>query len=513
LSFAASLARRGHAIKYLSPHSSLEHGKDLVSVGEGQVHAFQPKAGSINTAAWRAIAEEVREAAIIPVEVPGMARKVADRAHLVLSGRITDPVRNKISLMNADLTEKGYSEIDVIDVDQLVPIFRDAFASFFPSAIQPTQELLRLYLRDGRGPQDKASLCRILALIAGNASIAKGWKRALSNVAIAAEFVSSTYRVQANHISLVDTWIVAASQILRVAGSRNLADTVWRPSLELCAEAIAAAGDDLVAEILDRKDFIEGYPLFDIVFIANRKTIALGYAAAVINARMIRGNDVRADAERLAEVTTRELPWGAWGEAAWNYQLNVAIALSRIASGALLGEQIVNEWLGFVCPSRAPWPRDPYWTVESALSLRALQDDRERPTVELSRTSYTASAAVDFLARRMRRQTLSRRWADVSRFQLASVKPDKEWMEFEWQIDAAAVELRSLPATGSWQELRLSAFQARSTLFCDQDAWLLPYFLCAYPHRTASWFAGELDYRTSDEAGRAEWDHANVPPA
>ena len=127
------------------------------------------------------------------------------------------------------------------------------------------------------------------------------------------------------------------------------------------------------------------------------------------------------------------------------------------------------------------------------------------PKPERMRLSYSAESAVGFLARRMRRQTLNREWRSISRFDHVSMMADRLCDYLDWRIENGVLEVNVIPITGSWKQLRGSAAQQRSDLFDEGDTWLLPYFLCTFPHRVNGDFSGELDYRTSNAAFRSEW--------
>jgi hypothetical protein len=505
LPFAAYLSKQGHTIQYLSPHSALEHGKDIVSTESRTVHAYQLKAGNVDMATWRSIQEEVREAATVPIDIPGLPRRLPHRAYLVLSGHLSDPVRNQINLINDDHAARAFAPIEVIELRQLVSGFANLFDTFCPADIRPIHELVGLYLRDGRGPQDKVTLHSTFHEIAGNPKPGRAVGRAAANLVVAAEFASAPFRQAQNHISVIDSWVLAAAMILKLAKQSQIESRYWSQSLALCKEAIDRSAQDLLTEVLSRQDFIEGAPFFDSTFIGHRRTMVLGYAAAVLNAQSISGADVRLTCQKLIEVTKRELPFEVWGEAAWNYQLNLALALRHVPEGLRIGEQVVSAWLRHVCPRRGPWPKDPYWSVEASHSLEQLRIEETHEGYERAKASYSAGPAMSFLARRMLRQTLAILWSSVSRYQLARVVPREAWMEFEWQIDDGIVEMERLPLTGSWSSLRKRAFTERSSLFNKDEIWLLPYFLCTYPHRITSKLAGELDYRTSPEPFREEW--------
>ncbi|MDO8612500.1 MAG: hypothetical protein Q7R32_06715 [Dehalococcoidia bacterium] len=504
LSFASYLAKAGHRVKYVSQHSVLEHGKDIVSISpDRNLHAYQLKAGNINLPAWREMRGEVLEAATVPVEIPGVARRCADRAFLVLTGQVSDPVRNQIALINKDHESRRYAPIETIELQELVGNFADVFESFFPATVAPLHDLVRLYLQDGRGPQDKRSLFTLLSDIVTGSSRRQPFARTLSNLTVACEFAAAPFRNSGNHISVIDTWVVAACSILIEAKRSSRHPRSWRLSLDFCKQAIAAAGDELLAEGLSRDDFSEGDPLIDAAFSIHRKLVALGYMGAVINARSIQGDEVRNDSERLLEIVLREAPFSPWGEGAWNYYLNLALALRHTPNGNHAAERIIASWVAHMCPRKPPWPKAPYWRVEDEISL-SQQREQETP-VERARISYTAAAAMGFLSRRMLRNTLQRLWPAVSKYDLAHMVPPEAWSELNWNMEDGTLELHLLPLTGSWSQLRSAAGAQRSGLFEDEQSWLLPFFLCTYPHRAAPTLSGELDFRTSPESFRKEW--------
>jgi len=508
LPFASYLTKSGHKVKYVSSHGALEHGKDIISISpQREMHAYQLKAGNINLASWREMAGEVREAATVPVEIPGIARRAVDRAFLVLTGRVADPVRNQITLINDDHISRGYAPIETVELPELVGKFTAVFESFFPATIAPLHDLVRLYLQNGRGPQSKSTLFTVLENVVGSPSRPSAMARALSNLVVAAEFAAAPYRGSRNSISVIDTWVIAACHILRLARRLSLHPRYWKQPLGFCQQAIGSAGTDLLDECFSRDHFLEGDPLLDAAFLPHRKSIVLGYMGAAVNSRFIQGKEVREHSARLLDVLHRERPLGGWGEGTWNYYLNLALALRHTPDGDTTAEAMVASWLADTCPRRPPWPKDPYWTADDEVSLSRQREQSTREEPERSRISYTAAAATGFLARRMLRNTLKWAWSAFSRYLLAQVVPAEPWRELDWTIEETCLELQVLPITGSWSKLREQAAAQRSALFGEEESWLLPYFLCVYPHRTTPALSGELDFLTSSPSFRKEWSN------
>jgi hypothetical protein len=507
LALAACLAREGHAIKHVSTHESLEHGKDIVSrAPEGHVYAYQLKAGEINKRRWREIRDEVREAAIVPVDIPGLPRGVPHRVFLVLTGRLSDPVRNEIGLLNGQHHERGWAEIEPIELSELVSRFTKAFETFFPSTLGPPSELVRLYLQDGRGPQNKAALSSIFRVLLPDSLSQRGAPRAAANVVVAAQFAAAPFRKAQNHIAEIDTWVLAACSILLLAKQKQVLRPRLNIALELCWAAIDEASSSLVSEAFSRSDFLEGdNELLDSIFLGFRRVLATGYMGAAINSKAILGQDARDESRQMLEIVKRERPMTTWGESAWNYVLNLAVALRHTPDGEQLAEALIHQWLEAACPRRQPYPKDPYWTLDDEFA--SVRGHATTNWHEQVRVSYSAPAAMGFLARRMLRQHLNRLWPTVSRYEHARLVPDQDWGYLEWECEHATLELHRQPITGSWRDLRKNAASQRSPLFANSDAKFLPFFMCTFPHRVDASLAGELDFRTAAPPFRKEWAH------
>lgn len=505
LAFVSWLSRIGHTVKYVSSHTALEHGKDIVSLSrERQLCAYQLKAGNINKAQWRVIRDEVLEASRVPVDIPGTRKRLPDQVFLVLTGYVSDPVRNEISLLNEEHVNRNYPQIELIELAELVRHLTLVFESFFPTTLGPPSDLVKLHLQDGNGPQDKPVTSSILHSLLMGASGRAKIRRALSNIVIAAQFAAAPFRRARNHIAEIDTWVLAACCILTVVKRNGLSTNRWHLPFELCCEAIESAANTLLVEVLSRDDFLEGdNALVDSLLLPTRRTLALGYAAATINSRVIQGHPVRDESARLLDVMQRERPLGSWGEGAWNYALNLALGLRHTPEGQRAAEEIIYAWVQHACPRKPPRLRDPYWTLDDDFSRREQASDAAQS--DSLKVSYTAMPAIGLLARRMLRQHLNQLWPVFSRYDHAAFVPNEVWASLEWVCEQSSLELHRLPIRGSWKSVREMAARQRSSLFEGVQLRLLPFYLCTYPHRVDASLAGELDYQTSPPSFRTEW--------
>lgn len=500
-SFVSLLLRSGHTIKYVSKHSSLEFGKDIVSVSpSGELTAYQLKAGDIGLTSWRKMREEVFELSEVRYGSPTGRKRRPQRCFLVTTGTIHDPVQEQLRDHNEENREKNFAPIEVVERPELVRMFMDVFTEFFPKAVGSFNDLVRVYLSDGAGPLDKALFCSVLQGVAPDQNSKTKTSRTLSNLVVAAEFASTPFRLSENHISIMDVWILTACRIVSLARHLGLKPGQWLPPLGLCRNALEASGTELLAELFKRPDYLQGDPLIDTLVVPYRRTIALGYGAAVINAHRILGEEMGQESRELLASLLKHAPLGVWGEGAWNYYANLALAISASPEGVWAARDLTMSWLAGLLSLQIK--ESPYWTLESQLSAIA----SDRPEREQKpRESYSLGSATDMLCRRMWRQSLAQIWRKVSKRELADFVPNETEDYFDWFIEEGTTGVRILPIPGSWRELRSASFAQRSDLFTDDDAWLLPLMLCCYPHRVSRRLTGELDYRTASETAKREW--------
>ena len=495
-SFVVSLIRQKHRVKYVSAHTVLEHGKDVISVSPtGELSAYQLKAGNIGLSAWRDMRGEVEELVLVPVTAgAGVKPRIADRAYLVTSGRVSDPARHQIELINAENQSLGRPTIELIERDELLGEFLSLFETFLPSGVPDAASVVALAAADGRGRPSGKELFPLFSAIAGSAVSRTRLRRASSELVAAAEFVSAPYRRAGNRISVIDVWVLAAAVLAKISLGGEVQRRAVRQGLDLVEMAVDEAADDLWAEVNESEDFLEG-GLEDQLILPLRRLLVLGYSGARINSPVLRDREARADSETLVEILPKHIPVTPWGEGAWNLWINLVLAMRHTQLGVSTGEVLVERWLGLAAPQKATDAlRDPYWTVEDTI-----EDFLDRPRSERSartdRLSYTIRAAIEYFARRGWRNPVKKRWGTVSRTDQAETRMSDPASLFEWRAEHSWLHIRAARIEDSWGRIREEARDSRTALF-DEIPWLLPYFMCAFPHRTNASLSGELDART-----------------
>ena len=519
-SFAAWLTRRGERIIYYSRHSVLEHGKDIVSVDtDGKFHAYQLKAGNINSSRWRQMATEVREASDLPLSHPGIPRECVSSVTLVTSGHIADPARDKIRLTNDELSRRGYAEINTIELPNLIAEFSAHFEAFLPNTVHDLTNLLQLYVKDSTAPIDVGMLLEFFDTVTqaqlpetqtGSDSQVSDMEmqRLLSSLLILGEFLASPYRRADNVVSIIQVWTAVALTCLgleaRSAGRRGKTVT----ALDICQEAIGEASEILISQCNDFESAIRDASLAGILLAGFKKTYILGYLAAVANMRSIDGDSDRDAFDLLVKAMDGATGTTFWGEGSWNYVLNIACALYRHDDTRFFGRSIIEDWILYVLRDYAMSPPDCYHTIEEEFQ-RITGRKAESRVHRSSESSYTLKSAIDFLCRDGARFVISANWKKISIKTLLEFESDRRNELLKYRAEGGIHRSTRFPITGRWAELQSSAMRTRESIF-PEHSWLMPFFLLLLPHRVSPGLSGELHWLTADESDRRRWASGKV---
>ena len=514
-SFAAWLTRRGERIIYYSRHSTLEHGKDIVSVGtDGKYRAYQLKAGDINSTKWRNMAGEVREASELPLSYPGIPTERVSTVTLVTSGQISDPAREKIRLTNVELSRSDCAEIETIEFPQLTAAFAAEFEIFLPNTIHDINRLLQLYVQDPTSPVDSSALLELLETVAsrhlGDAdsgsdieSRDREVQRTVSSLLILGEFLASPYRKAENAVSTIQVWTAVAVTCLYLQTQTEGSRANTQTALDICQEAIRESAEILISRCSDFELAIRDASLAGILLAGFKKAYVLGYLAAVANLLTIDGDIDREAVDLLAKAVDGPTGTTLWGEGSWNFVLNISCALYRHDDTRFLARRIVEDWIEYVLRDGNSSPPDCYHTIEGEFQ-RITGHKAESRVHRSAESSYTLRSAVDFLARDGARLVISTNWKKISNKTLLEFDSDCKSELLKYRAEVGVHRSTKFPITGRWTELQSMAMRTREHIF-PEHTWLVPFYLLLLPHRVSPGLSGELHWLTADESDRRRW--------
>ncbi len=505
--FCQVLLQNGHTVVHVSSHGPLEQGKDIISLdADGATCAYQLKTGNIGLGKWREIKGEVEDLVELPVVHPSVDKDSIHKSYLVTNGRITDPVRIRISQMNERNRSRGrgFSYLDVIAGDQLLKVFLDAQGEFIPAEPKEFELFLKLFLADGTGFLNKEVFFTFLngSLFEDSRLSKRSSRDAICASAVITGYLLDSYQRKGNSYALFEAWICLAACIVRHASMCRMAEKHWKPSLKLILSEAVENLCRLKEEALDRRHLVEGSLIGDGSFVYQaRATIVLGCLAALQCYLERRGGARRRD-PRLLDHIRRHLRrlafWGEWSFACLFWIIKYLELEGAKEAAHFLLKRVLELTVGLSSPSRETGLPSPYYSaddlLESSLDAALGIPWREIDLGQFSGSSYALGAIVDLAARRGARELLETYWPEISRIHIQEFRPDNVEDTFLWRASDGSNHQECLNATQSWRALvdRANDLSEVPKLLANHSD-LLSFFVLACPHRATRQIITVLD--------------------
>jgi hypothetical protein len=487
----------------------MEQGKDIITIApDGVPCAYQLKAErDISLNAWRKIKDEIDELIEIPIQHPSVANDFPNhRAYFVNNGFLKDTVRRLIHDRNRVSRQRGLPKLNVIQLGDLVKDFVEVHGRFLPTEPRDFRTFLELFLVDGTAllPAGQFSAFLLSILAFGDKAPKKSEvKRAMGSALILANYVLSPYRETQNSVSLINGWVLVAAHVLALASKTHLPKKIWKPTFDLCIDGVEEGFSRLLSEVLTRDDFSQGDPLTDGMVYRARMTLLLGYLTAYENYLHLKSekSEFQEAIEHFVETQKRHLL--LWSESATPAFLSVAWFLER-HNKQLEAEQIILSIVQAIVNLNGPESKglglaDPYHPIEDVMRvyLALGQDGLDDISQEdFEGHSYGAQSLVEWLARRLRRQSLARLWEKISYVCYSEFIPDPAWATYLWYAEKGQLHHRFPKKPESWKDLfnraRDKNVDAVPELLRQMPEFLL-LFLLVYPHRMRPDFVRCLD--------------------
>jgi hypothetical protein len=164
LPFCQVLAAEGESVLYVSPHGPFEKGKDIITrASNGEIHAYQMKAGNIGLSEWRDIYGEIVNLVELAIELPGAAPVTEFIPYLVTNGELTDPVLEQVRVANVTWQSRGIAKnLHIVQKGELFERFRASHGAYLPRGLPDFRTFLELILHDGTAPAEKEKAAQLL---------------------------------------------------------------------------------------------------------------------------------------------------------------------------------------------------------------------------------------------------------------------------------------------------------------------------------------------------------------
>jgi hypothetical protein len=487
------LAAEGESILYVSPHGPFEKGKDVITrAPNGEIHAYQLKAGNIGLSEWRGIYGEIVNLVELAIEFPGTPPITDFIPFLVANGDVTDPALEQVRVANVSWEGRRIDKrLRVVQKGELFERFRTSHGAYLPRELADFRTFLELTLHNGAAPAEKEKAARLIENVLPSKpqdESSLNIARAASSIVLLAAYITRSAVLAANHWSVFEYWVLTGSYILYLAEKSNKAEHDCQVSFELCEIAAEGALSALADECVGRGDFVQGLALIDGHTYRTRITILAGLLSAWDLSLRVRRKE-RSNGDFIQSFLTARLKEAEmWGESAVPFLFLAALEAEQgckqhVAEG--LAIQLVREIStanGASAVGRGL--SSPYYSPEEALRLNYGLDFLNPE--QFTGFSYSIAALIDFLARRWRRQALSALWFGVTRMAFAAYAPanSSEW--FRWQSSDGVLGT-SLPGEPqSWEALRAHAetiaLEQLPPMLAKRPSFAL-WFILVYPHR------------------------------
>ncbi|HYK22558.1 MAG TPA: hypothetical protein VEV42_17580 [Pyrinomonadaceae bacterium] len=509
IAFAQLLSFQGHRVLHKSSHGPMEQGKDIITIApDGVPCAYQLKAEhDISLTKWRKLKDEIDELIEIPIQHPAVSNDLLNhRAYFVNNGYLKDTVRRLIQDRNRVAKQRGLPELNVIQLGDLVKDFVEVHGRFLPTEPRDFKRFLELYARNGYEllPAGEFSVFLLSILHFYEKQPKKSEvTRAIASTLIFASYVLSPYQESQNSLAVIAGWIMTAAHVLALASKVRLPRKMWKTSFDLCMNGADEAFKHLLVGLKGQADFRQGDPLTDGLIYRARATLLLGYMTAYEHYHHLRNeqSEFHEEISALVEQQKKYLLFSS--EAATPAFLSVAWYLER-HNKQLEAEGIVLSITEAIAKLNGPDNKgvrlaDPYHPLDEVLRMYfplgqdGLNDiDQE----DFEGHSYSLQSLTEWLARRLRRQSLARLWEDITHVCYSEFVPDPRWSTYLWYSPKGELHHRFPARPESWSELVKRSKAARSahvpSMLRERPDFLL-LFLLVYPHRLNPNLVGFLD--------------------
>jgi len=492
LPFSQLLITKGYQLFYVSHHTMLEAGKDLIATKGKKVVCYQLKQGNVTLPKFTAILGELQELVAHPIQHPSLSNKTKYSSYLVATGEIGDPVRTRIVEKNAmNWGESKSTKLEYIDIGLLLPDFIKYYGTYFPSEPKSFKQLLELYLTDGSDQFPKENYSQFLSEyfeLYTDKQLSKNVVSAL----IAASVIMTSYILtpwveKKNYIAQIEALVCLLAAILALSEKYSLNDTSWRMSYNLVNSEIDKIFHELLEELRQRKHLIEGDWICDSAVYRARIPIVLGFITGYALGQRVNNHPLSEDEELFIEqqcyMYLKNMKF--IGESYCPLFINIALFLENRGNNSgfsLLKVVMIGLIEKRYIPQPFGWP-NPYYDYEQSLEIMLSLTE---PKEHFSGQSYYLESIILLFARRNAEQLISSAWRQVTHIQYELFEPDSKWEYLIWHSKNGTKKSRFPTQTQSWTELKT---ESRSLDFPKLPKSILKnpgfcvLFSIVFPHR------------------------------
>lgn len=491
--FCQLMAGEGYQVVHLSRHGPFEEGKDILAIDpDGVPCAFQLKGsenGKITQNQWSKFYAQIVRLVEVPIIHPSIDSTAPRRVYFVTNGELDEEVRVEIDRLNISWEQRNCPRLEVIVKGQLLERFKRLHLGWFPSGLSFEKSLLELFLEDGYAYLPKARLAKFLSSllpISVESASALESRRSLASAAVITTYALFPYYQKFNHVAIIEGWVIYIASLASLVDKHSLDASVYDDSLRVAVDAVEMTYKDLIDELSERPQLVEGDPLVDAPFYRGRITWLVSLLAVYATWQKTRKLDV--DERALTFVRKHSSKLSLWGEAAIPQFLAVFWFLEMF-SADLTSDQLLSVMIEVISEGNSDTKTtalaDPYHELAEVIMQLTGVNQSKHPENYRGR-SYCIESLIQLYVRRGWRQQLSRLWSEISKIHFAEFSPRSSWEYCLWFAEQGKLDIVSPKATQSWSELQEKSRSINLNLipkiFQDHPL-IFMLFLVVYPHR------------------------------
>lgn len=507
--FCQVLMSQGHKVVYISPHSQMEQGKDIITIGpDKKYHAYQLKTGKLDLGEWRLIKSEVLECVELDIVHPSIPEGSPHVSYVVTNGEIKDTVRVQITQINTQNKRKGLGRLETITGQQLLAMFREAQGHFLPTEVADFDLFLKLYLADGT---DFLKVTQFFDLIDSCFFHTIPSRKSSRVDAIRSSIVLTGYGLRAyqqaeNHYAQFQAWSCLAGAIVRFADRAKLDARDFKDSLDCVRTEIVRCLERLRAEACSKVDFLEGDFMGDggDVYRA-RTTLVLG-AMALCEMLKLRSSKEYAVNDAVKNVVVNNLRYlWYWGDSALPSFFSIMKFIELFDKN--LSQKIYEELVDVItqqAPHGAEGIPSPYYSSLQILEFNMGGAEDELEWIDFAGESYSLETLVLFGVQREYRAFLEKKWPMISEIMFSKFTPQHEHDFFTAHAEEGTNDSRWPPEQESWKRLKAQAATVQVPALVEGTPDVAFSFLFAVPYRGNSDVYCFLDQQCLQTNGSGE---------
>jgi hypothetical protein len=507
LPFCQVLCAKGHRIIHSTRHSSIEFGKDIISIAsDGVPCAYQLKGnpgGRLTLVQYRDIESQLFQLVNHPINHPSVPSRKPHRSFLVTNGLIEEETIQAINNTNDGFARAGYPQrkIEVIQRGDLLKDCYDLGLSLWPSELTQVTLLLELIVSDGGGllPKEKlhALLTDLLRLKEENEEKLRteNVRRRINSAALLIPVALKNYSLRENHFASISAWTMFCAYAISACERYGI--NFKRNASRSIALGMTSIRDSLLSlsdEIATRNQMLEGGDLADPIVYRARYTLLLALQSLL----WFWCEEVGWPTPSQKAAVESFLFEGkqflyVWGEAAipqlllyyWFLSKNEGNSASEFWLSSMIRSIISEDNDGF--PQGLP---SPYFEFETVARHRLSNILNYREDVlrgeSWSGRSYYAESLLYLLVRTGRKQVCKSLWPGLTKVAWASFQPEKPWQYCLSHTNNGVNKDVQPPFEKHWDVLVEEARSIECSILplaLAENRYLLALFVILFPYR------------------------------